>query len=372
LNIAFDRIDMNILYISSKKKWGGVSSWMQQTAFGLEQKGHCIWILAHPNGRFFQTASKDLRVFPKKLGMDYHPMTIFFLIRFIKSHRIHLVVTNIEKEVIAGGVAARFCGIPNIRRVGREDDFNEKFKVKWRHRLLVDQCIVPCDRVRVNAAKRASWLDASRFTTIYNGKNPRRFSSEAIINQRKDWGLSENHMIVGVTSQLAKSKAVDGLIRVFAKISDKFPQCRLVITGEGSEKENLQTLARELGLSRTVVFAGFSDHPMQSSAGYDIAVSNSRFEGFPNNVVEYFAVGKAVVTTDAGGVTEMAKHQKNALVIPCDNDDRLYQSITALIEDAPLRHRLGKHARRTIEQGFSEGIMIDRLEHFFLKNIHGI
>ena len=57
-------------------------------------------------------------------------MMIYFIIRFIRKNQIDVMVTNIEKEVIVGGIAARICGIPNIRRVGREDDFNEKLKVK--------------------------------------------------------------------------------------------------------------------------------------------------------------------------------------------------------------------------------------------------
>jgi hypothetical protein len=52
---------MNILYVYSKKRWGGVSSWMNKTALGLERKGHNVWILAHPNGRFIKSAPNDLK-----------------------------------------------------------------------------------------------------------------------------------------------------------------------------------------------------------------------------------------------------------------------------------------------------------------------
>ena len=71
--------------------------------------------------------------------MDYNPAAILFLMRLIRTRDIQLIVTNIEREVITGGIAARLTNIPNIRRVGREDDFNEKLKVKWHHRLLVGQ-----------------------------------------------------------------------------------------------------------------------------------------------------------------------------------------------------------------------------------------
>ncbi|MEE8481449.1 MAG: glycosyltransferase family 4 protein [Desulfobacterales bacterium] len=361
---------MNILYITSKKHWGGVSTWMKKTAFGLKRKGHSVWILAHPNGRFIQSASKDLKLFPKKLGMDYNPLMIYFLIRFIKSNKIDLVITNIEKEVIAGGIAARICRIPNVRRVGREDDFNEKLKVKWHHRLLVDQCIVPCDLVRKNAMKRAKWLDGSQFTTIYNGENCKRFSVDEIRHQRKKWGLSNKDFIVGVTSQLSSVKGVDSLIQVFNRIAEKHPEIYLIIMGEGKEKEKLKSIVSELNLSGRIIFGGFTTDPMCAAAAYDIAVSNSRFEGFPNNVVEYFAVGKPVVTTDAGGVTEMVKDGYNALLVPCDDNIQLYNKILFLIENPDLRKRLSQNTINTIEKEFSEDIMMDKLEKFFKRNIN--
>ena len=343
---------------------------MNKTTLGLERKGHNVWILAHPNGRFVKSASNKLKILPKKLGMDYNPLIIYFLIRFIKKNQIDLVITNIEKEVIIGGIAARICGIPNVRRVGREDDFNEKLKVKLHHRLFVDCCIVPCNFVRDNAMKRASWLNGSQFTTIYNGSNYKRFSADEIREQRKKWGLSDKDFIIGVTSQLTKVKGVVSLIEVFHRVLKYYPNCYLVITGEGKEKENFENMARELDISDSIIFSGFNRDPMRAAAAYDIAVSNSQFEGFPNTVVEYFAVGKPVVTTDAGGVTEMAKDGYNALLVPCDDDIQLYNKILFLIENPDLRKRLSQNAINTIEKEFSEDIMMDKLEKFFKRNIN--
>jgi glycosyltransferase involved in cell wall biosynthesis len=360
---------MNLLYISSKKNWGGVTNWMSRTALGLEQKGHKVWILAHPAGRFVRSASTQLTVIPKKLGMDYNPLMIGFLRRFIQRNRIQLVLTNIEKEVVIGGMAARLCGIPNVRRVGREDDFNENYRVKWHHRLLVDRCIVPCNLIRDNAMKRARWLDGSIFTTIYNGRNPVRYAAQEINRQKSKWGLSEKEVIVGVTSQLSKVKGVDSLVRVFPEIVRKHPACRLVVTGEGKERANLETLARELEIPECVIFSGFTSDPLLAAASYDIAVSSSRFEGFPNTVVEYLAAGRPVVATDAGGVAEMVEHMKNGVLVPCGDEKKLLEGIQLLIANQALRKRLGLNAIRTIEEKFSEDRMLDNLDAFFRETI---
>lgn len=356
---------LNLLYISSKKKWGGVSSWMEKTALGLSQRGHQIWIVAHPKGRFMRSAHRDLKLLPHKLGMDYNPFSILYILYQIKTKKIDMVVTNIEKEVAIGGLAARLARIPNIRRVGREDDFNQRWKVKWHHRLFVDHCIVPCNLIRDNAVKRAPWLDPGKFVTIYNGRNSRTFTTEQIINQRKKWGINSETCVIGSTSQLSSTKGIDGLIRVFARITEQYPKTRLVITGEGKLKNDLVKLAKKLNLQNRVIFAGFSSDPLQTAAAYDIAVCNSIFEGFPNSVVEYFSTGRPVITTNAGGVAEMARHEDNAILIPCNDDEKLFSNLIRLIQSPHLRSQLGGNAVRTIEYGFSEKIMLDRLENFY-------
>lgn len=355
----------NLLYISSKKKWGGVSSWMEKTALGLKQRGHRVWIVAHPKGRFICSAHRDLNLLPYKLGMDYNPLSIFYLFYQIKTKKIDVVVTNIEKEVAIGGLAARLAGIPNIRRVGREDDFNQRRKVKWHHSIFVDRCIVPCNIIRDNAVKRAPWLNPDQFVTIYNGRNRRTFTIEQIHHQRQEWGINSDSCIIGSTSQLSSAKGIEGLIRVFSRVANRHAQTRLVITGEGRLKKDLADLSRELGIQDRVVFAGFSSDPLKTAAAYDIAVCNSLFEGFPNTVVEYFAAGRPVITTDAGGVAEMAHHESNALLIPCNDDEKLFISLNRLIESPHLRSRLGENAAKTIANGFSEEVMLDRLENFY-------
>jgi glycosyltransferase involved in cell wall biosynthesis len=361
---------MRILYISSKKNWGGVTNWMNQTALGLERRGHNLWIIAHPNGRFIKSASRKLSMLPKKLGMDYNPYMVVFIWRFIVKNRIDLIVTNIEKEVILGGMASRLGRIPNVRRVGREDDFNEKFRVQWHHRLLVDRCIVPCDLIRNNALKRAGWLDGSMFTTIYNGRNPETYSTQEKVQQKKAWGLAAHDFVIGSNTQLTKVKGTTVLISALAEILKTHPGCYLVITGEGPERKNLELQARDLGISDRVVFGGFTSNPLRSAAAYDIAVSVSLFEGFPNTVVEYFAAGTPVVATDAGGVSEMVENMKNGLIVPCGDVQKLHDGLVLLMEKPQLREDLRKNALRTVEAKFSEDIMVDKLETFFKETIN--
>jgi glycosyltransferase involved in cell wall biosynthesis len=360
---------MNLLYISSKKRWGGVSSWMQRTAVGLEDLGNRVWVLAHPNGRFSQRSADGIRLIPKKLGMDYNPAMVYYLVRFIRRNHIDLIVTNIEKEVVIGGLAARLCRIPNIRRVGREDDFNQRLKVRYHHHWLVDACIVPCNYIRDRAIDIAPWLKPEQFTTIYNGRNPVSIDAAWRHKAKLKWRVGERQLVIGVTTQLSPQKRVDVLLDAFARVCPKHDAAVLVIAGEGKEKALLERRAASLGIAQRVRFIGFSTSPERTAAAYDIAVSPSSFEGFPNTVVEYFAAGCAVVTTSAGGVCEMAIDGVNALVTPVNDVDAMATAIATLIERPETRKKLGRNAAETIRERFSEDLMIEKLNRYYCAAI---
>jgi len=338
---------------------------MCRTATGLGRRGHRVWVLSHPESRLSRSAPGGIRLVARRLGMDYNPLMIAWLVGFIKRKGIDLVVTNIRKEVIIGGVAARLAGIPNIRRIGNHDDLNNR--VKWSQEHLVDHNIIPCNLILEEARRRLPWVVPSQFTTVYNGVNPVDFSDGEIAKIRKGWGLAREHLVVGCTSGLAKVKRIDALISVFAGLRVKHPEVRLVIAGEGPEEAGLREKAREAGAGDSVVFAGFTADPAMVAAAYDIAVLNSSIEGFPNVLVEYMAAGKPVVSTRVGGVTEILEDRKNGLLVEPGDTDGLTKALLELMRDRETRDRLGREARRKVEAGFTEDKMLDRLEALFSR-----
>jgi len=360
---------MNILFISSKKGWGGVVTLMYRCALGLERRGHKVWILSHPDSLFNRSDPPRVTIIPRKLGMDFNPLMIGYLVAFIRRNKIAAILTNIRKEVVTGGIAARLCGIPNVRQIGSPDDLNDS--VRWYQQRLVDHSILPSDATLKQAMGRPDWLDPDNFTTVHTGKNPVNFTADEVSEQRGEWGLSGADLIIGCTAQLATVKGLDGLIRVFGRVVAKHPECALVLTGEGPERENLETLCAELGISDRVIFPGFSRDPMLASAAYDIAVLNSHSEGFPNTLIEYFAAGKAVVCTHVGGIPEIVEDGKNGFMVPPGDDQALLERISLFIEKPDLRTRMGGSALETLKAGFTEEGMIEDYERVFEQVIAG-
>lgn len=354
---------MNILYVSSKTGWGGIMSWMVQTAEGLEEKNHKVWILSNPKSKLNKQNYPNLRIIEKSLGPDYNPFAIYKIVKFIKKNSIDILVSNIKKEIIAAGLASRITGIPIIRRVGLPIDLNKRSK-KF-HQKYIAHSIIPAKYILSKSMKTEKWINKSDFTVIYNGRKPQKFSSDQINSERKRWGILSNEIILGITVKLSPMKNVEGLIRVFNSLCKTRNNIKLVITGLGGEKEKLEELIAELNINDKIIFNGFTLQPQFIASCYDIAILNSNEEGFPNSLVEYMSVGKPVISTNVGGVSEILIDNFNGLLIKPGNDIELEQSIIRLLDDSRLRKELGDNAQKTIEQKFSSSKMIRDLENVF-------
>lgn len=356
---------MNILYVSSKKSWGGVVNWMVKTATALEKRGHNVFIISHPNSRLTKKTNPELKIIGKKLGPLFNPVMIFYIVKFIKKHKIDLLVTNIDKEVAIGGIAAKICGIPNIRRVGREDDLSDELRLKWDHKLLVTKCIVPCDFISNKVTEQYSWLNKCDFKTIYNGKNIPIISESEKIELKKKLNISENDRVIGITCQLTEIKYVQNLILAFGTLCKTENNIKLIIAGEGDQKDKLIELSQKLNLKDKVVFAGYTNNAFLFASIYDIATLVSKVEGFPNSIVEYLAVGKAVVITDVGGNSEIIKDNYNGFLVPFNNENALVEKVKILLHDSNKKREFEVNAIKTIKSNFTEDKMVENVEQFF-------
>lgn len=357
---------MNILYVSSKKNWGGVNSWMVKTAKGLLSRGHKVWIAGSARSKFAEQVAHEPFFIPVKFGPEYNPLAIFKIWRLLKKHRIDLIVTNLEKEIAVAGIAAKLAGIPNIRRVGRHDDFNDKKpKIRFRHEHFVTASIAPCDAIYTEARSHSPWLQAHPFTTIYNGRNPVTVPDETVKSLRKQWGVEGFATVLGVTCRLDEEKRIDFLLEGLAPLLKTRPEAALVIAGTGKLEQALKKQAENLGIAGQTFFIGFVSNPVEVAAAYDAGFLVSDNEGFPNTVVEYMAAGTPALATDVGGVNELIRDGENGFLISPGDTAQLREKAAILLDNAALRQEMGYHAAQTLRNGFTEDQMIDHVESFF-------
>jgi len=141
------------------------------------------------------------------------------------------------------------------------------------------------------------------------------------------------------------------VLRAFALIQRRYPEARLTVGGDGGERRRLEQLARELKL-RNTTFTGLipSDRMPAVYDAHDIYLTATNIDNMPNSITECFAAGLPVVTTNAGGVPYIVKHEETGLMVGRDNYEALAANAIRLLEDQELAAAIARRAREECAQ----------------------
>jgi GalNAc-alpha-(1->4)-GalNAc-alpha-(1->3)-diNAcBac-PP-undecaprenol alpha-1,4-N-acetyl-D-galactosaminyltransferase len=169
--------------------------------------------------------------------------------------------------------------------------------------------------------------------------------------------LAERPQTIVAVGRLEPEKGYDVLLAAFATIAREFPQWELLIAGDGSQREPLRDLVHELGLEKQVRLVGYIANPCDVLAAGSIFVMSSRYEGFPNALLEAMACGLPVVSTACVGAVELVADGVSGILVAVDNCDELAHAIRRLVGDAQFRHRLGSAARNVAERYSLDAVM---------------
>lgn len=163
------------------------------------------------------------------------------------------------------------------------------------------------------------------------------------------------HILLAV-GRLSAEKGFDLLISVFQQLVSEFPNWRLVILGEGLDNDTLQMLVCTLGVSEHVCLPGRAGNMAQWYAAADLYVMTSRFEGFPNTLVEALAHGLPAVSFDCDtGPRDIIRHEIDGLLVPAGDCAALKAALRKLMVNEALRRHFAMRAievrdRYTIER----------------------
>jgi L-malate glycosyltransferase len=151
------------------------------------------------------------------------------------------------------------------------------------------------------------------------------------------------------------------LLRAFALIQERLADARLIVVGDGPERERVHALARELSL-RHVDFIG-PVPPTEMSRWYDEAdvyLNASDIDNMPNSIIESFACGLPVVTTRAGGIPYIVEHERNGLLVDCGDHGALAAAALRLIDDPAVAQGLIAEGSSDVERLYTWEAVGDR------------
>ena len=218
----------------------------------------------------------------------------------------------------------------NYRGGEAEKFFSKSFK-------YVKPTLKACSRIVVPSRFLEEVFNKRGVTTqiIANIIDLDRFNSED--NVAKEFSP---HLLVARNLELIYDN--ETAIRAFNEILATYPNAGLTIAGTGPELDNLQSLARQLGLLQKINFTGRVD-TQQMPALYqsaDIMLNPSRVDNMPNSILEALASGVPVVSTNVGGIPYMVEHESTALLVDAEDYMSMATAIRQILEDKQCQHKL--------------------------------
>jgi mannosyltransferase len=198
---------------------------------------------------------------------------------------------------------------------------------------------------------RSHRLDPARVHVVPYGIETAEFRPRPRAEVRAALRLP-NGFLFACAGRLNREKGTHHAVQALALMREWLPEARLLIVGDGEEREPLERLARELGVSEQVIFVGAQ--PPERMPAYFAAADvflfpTERDEALGLVLLQAMACGLPVIASRIGAIPEVIERDgETALLVPPGNTQALVNAATALFRDAGLRRRLGEAARQRV------------------------
>lgn len=166
---------------------------------------------------------------------------------------------------------------------------------------------------------------------------------------RKEYGYNDDDFILIYAAELNNNKHQDLLINVIKLVREKTPRIKLLLAGNGTLFEQYKQQAGELDLGEDVQFLGYRNDIINLLLISDLAISSSRREGLPVNVMEAMATGLPLVVTSCRGNRDLVNDGENGYIVGIDDVLGFAKAIEKLYSSAELRQSFGEKSLNLIK-----------------------
>lgn len=327
---------LRVAHVTTERGFGGGEVQVLMLMKGLAARGLQQTLWCPPGSAIGERARQSgLEVRELRMGSYLSVVSVLRLRSGLRDHDIAHLHTG--RASWLGSLAARLVDVPRVitRRTMR------KVRRGWRSRLVYggDRVAVVAISNSVANVLRAGGVDESRLTVVPDSVDldriPTRLGREAT---RLALGAGAAEVLALGLGKLSTGKGFDVLVEAAARLRDV--PLKVVVAGDGPEREALASRIRQLGLQSRFFLLGQRTDVGDLLEACDMLVMPSRHEGLGNAAMEAMGRRRAVVASRAGGLADLIENDRNGLLVPPEDPEALATAIRRLAKDETLRATL--------------------------------
>lgn len=321
---------------------GGAERVMLDVGRLLARRGAAVdLVVVRAEGPYLKIVPPDVRMVDLKSRRS--ATCLFKLVRYLRRERPKTLIATLDISQLVA-LIAKMTFARSVRVVVRQAN---TFSIIYAHASFKDRLIMRtlkllmplADAIMANSSGSAEDLRrsvpkvAARVQVVPNPVVTPELREQASLPVEHPWFGDPGVPVALSVGRLVPAKDHTMLLRAFARVLDSQP-ARLVILGEGPERGNLELLSEELGIAEQVDLPGFQVNPFAYMSRSRLLAHSSRYEGFPNVLVQAMACGTPVVSTDCEhGPREILEDGKWGRLVPVGDPEAMAEGIIGTLKD---------------------------------------
>jgi glycosyltransferase involved in cell wall biosynthesis len=294
------------------------------------------------------------------------------LVALLRRSRPDVVMTMLDFADTLGRPAARLAGCPVLVSSIQVRNLTKPLWRRWIDRKTGSWAakIVFNTNEIVNYARETEGVREDQVVVIPNGVEDLLAQSGALRNPRRnELRIGTETVLLGMVGRLYRQKNVPLLLRSAARLSTARPW-KILVVGDGPERQRLVTLARELALSERIIWLGSREDVGGWLAAMDIFVHTADFEGMPNAVMEAMAMALPVVASNVDGNRELIRNEVSGYLVTPGNVCAFTEQIQQLMDNPDRAHEVGQKAHQEVLERFNMPRMVRAYDQLFVSLGH--
>ncbi len=346
---------INILELECSKGWGGQEKRTARLINGLDKQQFKVYYGVFKESKSYKRAEEiDAEILDIPIRQSYDLPAVLKILKIVKEKKIDIISTHSGKDGLIGAIAGKIAGVNVIRTRHLQTPINSALSYN-----LSTKVVSVSQNVRDYLI--SAGVKEQKCEVIYTGIDTEKFNPKPKTDLKKELGIAEERVLIGIVAVLRKAKRHVMLIDAIKEL----PNVHLAIIGDGPQEKNIREKLDSIDYKERVHLLGHREDVSEILPSLDMFVLPSNMEALGTSILEASACGVPCIGSKVGGIPECIFHGDSGFLFENENLEELKEKITILANDAELRKFMGAKARERILERFSNEVMIAKTEELY-------